>query len=240
MSTGDESRLSRAQARRHAGWMSSTSRRRRIRASGSRPNRRPEPPTRPAVAGMKAPPNSAPAPPHLRRDADPPLVEPLVSGTGVVSDGVLGAAQAQLLVGLISTGSFDDHLGAIQAAIARRHRERVRDASNQRAAELRIGDRVRLNREIRPQYLQGATGTVVGWASQNVVVQLDDRAGRFSTGQLRCPPSASSDSGDRESRAGLLAPLGWGLLRLLLSTGRLHISLVHKGKLGAQTVGGTV
>lgn len=33
-----------------------------------------------------------------------------------------------------------------------------------------------------------STGTVVRWASRNVVVQLHDEAGRFGTGQLRCPP----------------------------------------------------
>jgi hypothetical protein len=124
--------------------------------------------------------------PRSRSPAAPgclPIGDPGGSGGRVIE-----APETQLLVGLITTGGFDDHLGTIQAAISRRHRELARDASNRRAAELTIGDRVRLSRDIRPLYLRGATGTVVGWASQNVVLQLDDPAGRFATGQLRCPP----------------------------------------------------
>jgi transposase len=33
-----------------------------------------------------------------------------------------------------------------------------------------------------------ATGTVTGWAGQNVIVQLDQPLGRFTSGELRCPP----------------------------------------------------
>lgn len=101
---------------------------------------------------------------------------------------VMGVAQAQLLVGLITTGGVDEHLGMIQAAISRRHRERAGDASRQMAARLTIGDRVRVSKDMRPIHLQGATGTVVGWASKNVVVQLDDRSGRSGISRIRCPP----------------------------------------------------
>ncbi|UNX55165.1 hypothetical protein MF406_02445 [Georgenia sp. TF02-10] len=98
--------------------------------------------------------------------------------------------QIQLLVGLIATGALDDHLGTLQAAISQRHRDCQRTASNQAAARLQIGDRVMLNHDVRPLYLHGATGTVTGWASHNVIVQLDNPTGRFTTGQLRCPPLA--------------------------------------------------
>lgn len=37
-------------------------------------------------------------------------------------------------------------------------------------------------------YLYGATGTLTGWASQNAIIQLDNPTGRFTTGQIRCPP----------------------------------------------------
>jgi hypothetical protein len=51
-----------------------------------------------------------------------------------------------------------------------------------------VGDRVRINHSAKPNYLHGQTGTVTGWAGQNVVVQLDQPVGRFTTGELRCPP----------------------------------------------------
>lgn len=98
------------------------------------------------------------------------------------------AQQIQMLIGLIATGGLDEHLPTIQAAIGERHHHRQRAQSNQAAARIAIGDRVRLGHDIRPLYLHGATGTVTGWAGQRVVVQLDASTGRFTTGQIRCPP----------------------------------------------------
>lgn len=96
--------------------------------------------------------------------------------------------QVQMLIGLIATGSLDEHLPTIQAAIGERHRNLHRAQSHQAAARIGIGDRVRLNHDIRPLYLHGATGTVIGWAGQRAVVQLDQPTGRFTHGQIRCPP----------------------------------------------------
>ena len=93
-----------------------------------------------------------------------------------------------MLIGLIATGSLDEHLFVIQAAIGERHRHRQRAQSNHAAAQIDIGDRVKLNHDIRPLYLHGATGTVTGWVGQRVVVQLDEPTGRFTNGQIRCPP----------------------------------------------------
>jgi hypothetical protein len=100
----------------------------------------------------------------------------------------VNAQQAQLLIGLIATGGLDEHLPALQTAIAERHRHRQRAQSNQAAARIQIGDRVQLGHDIRPLYLHGATGTVTGWAGQSAVIQLDEPIGRFTAGQIRCPP----------------------------------------------------
>src|SRR5699024_5242136 len=97
-------------------------------------------------------------------------------------------AQIQVIVGLITTGALDLHLGTVQAAISKRHQDRRRDASHQAAAELRIGDRVCLTEHIRPMYMRGATGTLTGWAQQNAIVHLDQPTGRFPGGEIRCPP----------------------------------------------------
>ena len=96
--------------------------------------------------------------------------------------------QVQALVGIIATGGLDEHLPALSTAIHERHRHLVRAEANQAAARIAIGDRVRLNHSIRPLYLHGATGTVVDWAGQRAVVRLDEPTGRFTTGEVRCPP----------------------------------------------------
>src|SRR5699024_4903327 len=89
---------------------------------------------------------------------------------------------------LITTGTLDAHLGTLQAAISKRHQDRRREASNQAAAQFQVGDRVALTEYIRPRYLQGATGTITGWALQNAIVHLDQPTGRSPGGEVRCPP----------------------------------------------------
>jgi hypothetical protein len=96
--------------------------------------------------------------------------------------------QVQSLVGIIATGGLDEHLATVSTAIHDRHRQLLRAESHQAAARIDIGDRVRLNHTLRPLYLHGATGTVVDWAGQRAVVQLDTPTGRFTTGEIRCPP----------------------------------------------------
>ncbi len=96
--------------------------------------------------------------------------------------------QVQGLIGPIATGVLDEHLTTLQAALADRHRERWRISSRHAAATVEAGDRVRLAHGIRPLYLQGATGTVTGWAGQRAVVQLDEPTGRAIDGTVRCPP----------------------------------------------------
>jgi len=96
--------------------------------------------------------------------------------------------QVQHLVGIIATGVLDEHLATISAAVGQRHRHLLLAESHQAAARINLGDRVRLNHTIRPLYLHGATGTVIDWAGQRAVVQLDNPIGRFTTGEIRCPP----------------------------------------------------
>lgn len=60
-----------------------------------------------------------------------------------------------------------------------------------------------------PAYLQDATGTIVGRASQNAVIELDPTTCRFGSGQLRCPPLGLQPL--LESKASVLT--FWGLWR---------------------------
>ena len=110
------------------------------------------------------------------------------SGPDTLGPPRVHAQQVQLLIGLIATGGLDEHLPALQKAILERHQHRQCAESNQAAARIQVGDRVQLGHHIRPLYLHGATGTVTGWSGQSAVIQLDEPIGRFTTGQIRCPP----------------------------------------------------
>jgi hypothetical protein len=94
----------------------------------------------------------------------------------------------QAVVEAIARGELDDELAVLGAVINERVRLLATTRSMTTLASLRVGDRVRINHRAKPNYLHGRAGTVTGWAGQNVVVQLDQPVGRFTTGELRCPP----------------------------------------------------
>ena len=93
----------------------------------------------------------------------------------------------QAVVEAIARGELDDELAVLGAVINQRVRLLATARSMRTLASLRVGDRVRINHSAKPNYLHGRAGTVSGWAGQNVVVQLDQPVGRFTTGELRCP-----------------------------------------------------
>jgi hypothetical protein len=94
----------------------------------------------------------------------------------------------QAVVEAIARGELDDELGVLGAVINERVRLLATARSMTTLASLRIGDRVLINHSAKPNYLHGQPGTVTGWAGQNVIVQLDQPIGRFTSGELRCPP----------------------------------------------------
>jgi hypothetical protein len=100
----------------------------------------------------------------------------------------LAPGQIETLLGLIATGALDAHLPQLTVAVHQRQHHLATAHKIQALADFTPGDRVRLNHQIRPLYLHGATGTVTGWAGQSIVVQLDAPTGRFTTGEIRCPP----------------------------------------------------
>ena len=93
----------------------------------------------------------------------------------------------QAVVEAIARGELDEELAVLGAVINQRVRLLATARSMTTLASLRVGDRVRINHSAKPNYLHGRAGTVSGWAGQNVVVQLDQPVGRFTTGELRCP-----------------------------------------------------
>jgi hypothetical protein len=96
----------------------------------------------------------------------------------------------RLLLDQIAAGELDHHLVAIADAVhARRallHTVRAATA----IAELCIGDPVRINRNVRPGYLQGEHGVIIDLDDHGVTVRLLRPIGRFRSGELRCPPLA--------------------------------------------------
>jgi hypothetical protein len=48
-----------------------------------------------------------------------------------------------------------------------------------------VGDRVRINRHIRPFYVRGSPGTVTDWSGRSAIVSLDVPTGRYA--EVRCP-----------------------------------------------------
>jgi len=102
------------------------------------------------------------------------------------------------LLDAIAAGELDSHLTAIADAVhARRYLlHTVRSATA--LAELCIGDVVRINHTVSPQYLHGAYATIVAMDDRTATVQLQRPVGRFRSGQIRCPALAL----DRVPRAG--------------------------------------
>lgn len=125
------------------------------------------------VPSALTPPPTIPAP---RAAAQPGSTRPLPP------------SRAEAIVGLIATGGLDDDLATLTRAIHHRRREVSQAWSVRALGSLDVGDRVRVNGQVRPQYLKGATGSVAGWSGQRVVVLLDEPVGRFTSGEVRCPP----------------------------------------------------
>lgn len=84
----------------------------------------------------------------------------------------------------IRQGLHDDELDdIIQYAMMRK-----KSLASMIFAELKSGDRVRFVSTVRPTYLRGAQGTVVGKKVSKLIIKLDRPMGRFHS-DIRVPPS---------------------------------------------------
>jgi hypothetical protein len=97
-------------------------------------------------------------------------------------------APERSLLNAIADGELDEHLTALADAVhARRHLvDTVRSATA--LAQLCVGDDVRINHTISPQYLRGLRGTITRIDDERATVCLHRPVGRFHTGEIRCPP----------------------------------------------------
>src|SRR3954452_24663926 len=94
------------------------------------------------------------------------------------------------LLDAIADGEPDHSLHALADAVHARLAllQTVRAASA--LAQLNVGDVVRLNDKVRTRYLHGAQGTILAVDERDATVLLSRPIGRFSSGQIRCPPLA--------------------------------------------------
>lgn len=117
-------------------------------------------------------------------------VEPYESPVADHDPGSGCGVPERLLLDQIADGALDPHLSALAQAIhARQHLlHTVRSVTA--LAMLQVGDRVRMNQHVRPRYLQGTPATVTEIDGATATVELDHPVGRFSGGQVRCPPLA--------------------------------------------------
>jgi hypothetical protein len=94
------------------------------------------------------------------------------------------------LLDAIADGELDEHLTAVAEAVqARRHLlHTVRSATA--LATLCVGDSVRINHAVSPQYLIGVQGTIIDVDHQAATIRLPRPVGRFRSGHVRCPPLA--------------------------------------------------
>ena len=96
----------------------------------------------------------------------------------------------RLLLDVIADGDLDHSLRSLTDAInARLHLLHTVKAANA-LAQLCVGDEVRINHTVKPQYLHGAHGRVIDIDDHTATICLHRPIGRFTSGQIRCPPLA--------------------------------------------------
>lgn len=96
----------------------------------------------------------------------------------------------RLLLDAIADGELDHSLHALADAVdARLHLLHTVQAATA-LAQLCIGDEVRINHTVKPRYLHGAHGRVIDLDDHTATVCLHRPIGRFTSGQIRCPPLA--------------------------------------------------
>lgn len=95
---------------------------------------------------------------------------------------------ADALLDRIAAGELDPHLTALAEALRARFDLLQTIDSAKALARLTIGDRVRINQHATPRYLHGIHGTIVHLDQQSATVCVHRAVGRFTSGEIRCPP----------------------------------------------------
>jgi hypothetical protein len=88
----------------------------------------------------------------------------------------------------IRSGSLDDEIPSLIAAINSRNAELDRRRAEAARARLSVGTRVILGATASPKYLRGQTGEIHEMLRDSIVVCLDHPIGRFTDRHITCPP----------------------------------------------------
>jgi hypothetical protein len=97
-------------------------------------------------------------------------------------------APGEAILDQISSGALDAHLTPIAEAIRARYDLLQTVSSAKALARLKLGDHVRINHRATPRYLHGLHGTIVRLDDQYATVCVHRPIGRFTNGEIRCPP----------------------------------------------------
>ena len=82
-------------------------------------------------------------------------------------------------------GALDDHLEEIATLVNARIAAGNAVAELIAASRLKVGDRVHLGHNLRPQYLHGQPVTIIAKDGKKWLVRLDEPIGRFTNADLR-------------------------------------------------------
>ncbi len=93
-----------------------------------------------------------------------------------------------MLLEQIAEGALDLHLEALAQAIDARAHLLHTVATHTALARLCVGDEVKINNTISPHYLRGMRGRIVEIDNERATVCVHEPVGRFTTGEIRCPP----------------------------------------------------
>lgn len=96
-------------------------------------------------------------------------------------------SNTHLLINDITKGAYDEDLSTIVEYVRFRQKYLA-----PQVYEFHVGQRVWFNDKVRPTYLKGVAATITKINQKKVKVRLDDRTGRFGTGDLTCPTNILS------------------------------------------------
>jgi len=127
---------------------------------------------------------------RARRRNNTPKRPALPASRPTTSPPPASADPERRLLDAIADGELDHSLHALADAVhARLHLLHTVQAATA-LAQLCIGDEVRINHTVKPRYLHGARGRVIDIDDHTATVCLHRPIGRFTSGQIRCPPLA--------------------------------------------------
>jgi hypothetical protein len=90
----------------------------------------------------------------------------------------------------IAAGVLDLHPSAIAEAVRARSEPLHAVSSTKALARFQVDARVRINHRVSPPKLHGILETIVDIDDRTATICIHRRAGRFESGEIRCPPLA--------------------------------------------------